>query len=282
MTAADKGDAAISTSVRPELDPISPELVMVDPAIAAEARAQLPLPGSFASRPAVEEPRLAPTVVARPVEPEPARQPRRRWRRRAAGVVVLAGVAGALAALGYVLVGDRSSSQAVSEQPARSITAPPRTTAPVTTPPATAPSTHTIAPPTTKAPPRPATTTKAPTPPAAPTHTVPATPPPVATTPKPKPKPKPAPVVPKPPKAQPDPSFVPARTWTWAPVAGATAYRVLFIRDSAAFYSATTSEPRLELPARVKFLRGRYAWSVVPIVDGRPAEAVVRSTFTIR
>jgi hypothetical protein len=65
-------------------------------------------------------------------------------------------------------------------------------------------------------------------------------------------------------------------------VAGATAYRVTFVRDGKAFYSATTPEPRLELPARVKFAPGRYSWRVVPVVAGKPGADVVDSTFIVK
>jgi len=274
---------------------------MVDPAVAPAARAMLPLPGDFrpgwaTSRvePEPPAPQLAPPPeppveepVAAAAEP-PAPLPRRRRGRRAARVLVLGAAAAGVFALGYV-VGDRSTSSG-AEVAAR--TDPPTQTdtsdvhgplrKPATT--AVAPSTTTEqAPPRrTATAPRRAATASAPTT-RRQTTTV-ATRRPAATRParsttrratttttaaKPKRKP-PA-----------GSGFVPARTWTWAPVAGATAYRVTFTRDASPFYRATTREPRLDLPARVKFVPGRYTWSVVPVVNGRPAAEVVRSSFTV-
>jgi hypothetical protein len=304
VAAADQVGGETSSPVIPELDPISPELVMVDPAIAPLARAMLPFPGEFrpgwaAGLPEVERPTPRAERPAVAVAAAPA--PRRRRARRAARVLVLAVAAGAVFAAGYV-VADRSTSSgvdvaarsdALAEAPPpasttdghvplhrpATTTAAPRVTTTRSTPSTTAQRTTTAASRATTA-----TTKRAPSvhrPRTVATRTTAATKPKPAA-PKPKPKPKPATTTtrtaPKPPAQS---GFVPARTWTWPPVAGATAYRVTFTRGAATFYRATTREPRLDLPARVKFTPGDYAWTVVPVVNGQPGAPIVRSTFTV-
>jgi serine/threonine-protein kinase len=302
VAAADQVGLDTSSPVHPELGPISPELALVDPVLAAAARELLPPPGQFRPRsvpePVVLEEPAAPVelppVAAEPapvaVEPAP---PRRRRARRTARALVLAVAAAAVFALGYA-VGDRTSSSSSDTELAARTDALSEASAshgsstdvhgPLRRPSASAaPTTRTLAPTTTAratttTAPRPATTTKASKPPAAPPPTVRRTTtakkPPTATT----ATTRTTATKSKPPA---DSGFVPARTWTWAPVAGASSYRVSFNRDASPFYRATTREPRRELPARIKFVPGRYTWSVVPIVNGRPTTEVVRSSFTV-
>jgi hypothetical protein len=282
------------SGLSPDLGPISPELALVDPVLAAAARELLPLPGEFRPRSSDEpvlrertaapvDPPVVPAAEPAPAAVEPA-PPRRRRGRRTAKAMVLAVAAAAVFVLGYV-VGDRTSSSssdtelaagtdALSEASRASAT---DVHGPLRRPAASAsPTTRTLAPTTaTAAPPK--TTTHASKPPASPpprrTTTAPKRTTTTTTT-------KPAHTVTKP-KPPADSGFVPARTWTWAPVAGATAYRVTFSRGASPFYRATTRAARLDLPASVKFVPGKYTWSVVPVVNGRPAAEVVRSSFTV-
>jgi hypothetical protein len=287
------------SGLTPDLGPISPELALVDPVLAAAARELLPPPGEFRPRSSAEpvvrertatpvDPPVAPVPEPAPVAIEAA-PPRRRRGRRTAKVMVLSVAAAAVFVLGYV-VGDRTSSSssgtelaartdALSEASHASST---DVHGPLRRPASgAAPTTPTLAPKTTTTAAAPQksttheTTTQASTPRSSPpprrTTTAPRRP--TTTT-----NPAQTATKPKPPAES---GFVPARTWTWAPVAGATAYRVTFIRDASPFYRATTREARIDLPASVKFVRGTYTWSVVPVVNGRPAAAVVRSSFTV-
>ena len=289
------------SGLSPDLGPISPELALVDPVLAAAARELLPPPGEFRPRSSDEPiapertaaPVESPPVVPAPepvpvaVEPEPT-PPRRRRGRRTAKVMVLAVAAAVVFVLGYV-VGDRtSSSSSGTELAARTdaLSEASRASAtdvhgPLRRPASSAaPTTQTLAPTTATVAPRKTTTQASKPPPSPPPRRTTTAPKRTTTTTTTKPKPKPAQTVtkPKPPAAS---GFVPARTWTWAPVAGATAYRVTFTRGASPFYRATTRAARLDLPASVKFVPGKYTWSVVPVVNGRPAAEVVHSSFTV-
>lgn len=80
-----------------------------------------------------------------------------------------------------------------------------------------------------------------------------------------------------------------ARTFSWAPVSGATAYRVEFFRGDARIYSAATTEPQLTLPPSWSFegrkerlVPGAYRWYVWPVVGGlRQSRASVQAALTI-
>jgi hypothetical protein len=55
---------------------------------------------------------------------------------------------------------------------------------------------------------------------------------------------------------------VPARTWTWASVAGAHAYVVTFYRNGQQVFRARVESTSLQLPHRFAFEAGRYRWNV--------------------
>jgi hypothetical protein len=117
------------------VDQISPELALVDPELAAEARAALPEPRPFVrpvERPTAGEP-TAPAERPGAIErPAPARRPSRRSRRRRlGGLLALAGVLVAAASLAAVMLDQR---HAEPEPTLRSAQAPP---APAAQPPAT-------------------------------------------------------------------------------------------------------------------------------------------------
>jgi hypothetical protein len=76
-------------------------------------------------------------------------------------------------------------------------------------------------------------------------------------------------------------TFVPSRTWAWAPAHGAKAYDVIFLRDGQAVFHVRASEPRIVLPRSFRFEPGDYRWTVraLPITAGAPA--IVDSTFSL-
>jgi len=81
------------------------------------------------------------------------------------------------------------------------------------------------------------------------------------------------------------PGFEPTRNWAWAPVQKAAYYEVVFTRQGATFYRASTTEPRLTLPTSLVFRPGAYRWVVRPGFGERAAKnlgaPVVDSPFTV-
>lgn len=79
--------------------------------------------------------------------------------------------------------------------------------------------------------------------------------------------------------------FVPARTFAWAPDPQASWYDVRFLVDGRRFYRAVTTEARVELPENVAFTEGTYRWVVRPGRGPRAAnrlgDPIVDSTFTV-
>jgi hypothetical protein len=242
---------------------ISPELALVDPELAAEARASLPDPA-----PAARAARPAPVIRLVPAPPPPRRR-KRTGLRLVAGAALAGLTAGA--ALAFVPRVADEPRLAPSSAPA------PAPEAPAPRQPRTAPP-----PPARSAPPpQPRTQTR---PPAAPPPAAvrPPAAPPVASRPTRKVAPPPPPPARRPaPRSRP-----PARAYSWAPIAGAVFYHVAFTRNGKPFHDAQTRLPKLRLPARLKFPPGRYRWSVRPALVGDSGivvgEAVVVRSFRVR
>lgn len=80
------------------------------------------------------------------------------------------------------------------------------------------------------------------------------------------------------------------RRFAWAPVPGASSYRVEFFRGDARIYTADTSRPQLALPARWtlagrthRLTPGTYRWYVWPVSSGiRRSEATVQAELVVR
>jgi hypothetical protein len=79
------------------------------------------------------------------------------------------------------------------------------------------------------------------------------------------------------------------RDFAWAPVAGASAYHVEFFRDNARIFAGDVTTPRLSLPATWKHADrlhrlepGSYRWYVWPVVSGlRQAHATVQAELVV-
>jgi len=79
------------------------------------------------------------------------------------------------------------------------------------------------------------------------------------------------------------------RRFAWAPTKGASAYHVELFRHEARIFAADTRQPQLAVPARwqmngrqQKLSAGEYRWLVWPVVSGRRASsATVQATLTI-
>jgi hypothetical protein len=257
--------AAEGTRARRSDSSFSPELALVDPVLAAELRANLPNADDTLSRIEllVRSNRILisrTAVAAAPPAPArlspPPRPTSRRPGRRGAAVVAGGAVAAALAAA--LLIGVRVD---LHGNPAGA------DTSSIGVPPSVS----------TEA------TTATPAAPARKPH-VPARKPHVS-----------APAQPRRRAASPAPrqqhpaAAGTARRFVWAPVAGASAYRVQFFRGSSLVFSAETGRPEITIPAtwklgnrRERLIPGEYRWYVWPLHAGlRATNAVVQARLSI-
>jgi hypothetical protein len=249
---------------------VSPELVLVDPDLAARARAALP-----------DHPWPAPV----PIEPSPPALPPSRapfgagfW---------LTGLALVLLVGGLTLISTNDRPTFAAEVGSDEGRVPPAGTTPTIESERSAPTPAQPTPPPAQPTPPPAQPRR--TPPARPrtrTNASP-TPPPQAPS-----RTKtnarstrqtPQPAAPR--RAPRRQGFKPARVFSWPPRAGAAFYQVVFLRNSKPFYRAHPTTPRVEIPRGVRFTAGIYRWTVRPAVAsdlgvqlGLP---IVDSTFKV-
>jgi hypothetical protein len=229
--------------------PISPELVLVDPELAARARSALP-----------EHPWPAPV----PIEPSP-----RPGRDERAPLAAIFGIVSFVAALLLVILvlsvipRDDRPTFAANDDGAEP--APPPTTA--QSPQPVAP--RRTQPPAARKKPAAKRTEPARRPR---TRSKPARRPGTVTQPRRRSTPR---------KRREQPRFTPARTFSWPPQARAASYQVTFLRNGKAFYRTRTRAPRVELPRRVRFTSGGYRWIVRPVIAGALGDPIVDSTFEV-
>lgn len=77
-------------------------------------------------------------------------------------------------------------------------------------------------------------------------------------------------------------TIVPARVFLWPAAEGATFYTVSFLRNERRFYSARVSKPRLVLPDTVELTPGAYRWTVRPGFADLPlGDPIVESSFRV-
>jgi len=229
-------------------EPISPELVSVDPELAATARAALPEEPwqMFIPAPAPE-----PAPAPLPVATEPLVAPRRSL--RGAGIA-LAFVAAAVAG---IVVGSTDVFKRANDRP--SFAAEPPTAAPSVA--ATTGVTTTVAPPSVTATSKIAPTTPPPAPAPAPTT----------------PTRRPAPTT----KSTAEGTFVPSRIFAWAPVAGTDHYRVRFYRGGDVVLQGSPKQARFVLPPGFEFTPGTYRWTVEPRRGDAYGAPLVDSRFKV-
>jgi len=85
----------------------------------------------------------------------------------------------------------------------------------------------------------------------------------------------------KPATAKSHAGFVPSRTWSWAPRAGAARYRVTFFLNGHAVFDGRPASARLVLPRGFRFRAGVYRWVVRALPASAAAKPVVDATFTV-
>jgi hypothetical protein len=241
---------------KPATGPISPELVLVDPDLAAGARAALP-----------DFPWPAPVRIE-PREPtRHRREPTRHRRIPVAATFSFLSFAALVGILGASLLPTRDQPTFAAEGQRSQPAAPspnPGVSPQPTAPPATAEASPQPAAPQSKQP-------------AAPKGKNPRT--------KKLGGPRRSQAKPVPSGRRKLPQFKPARTFAWVSHAGAAYYQVAFFRNGRRVYQTRTRAPRLTLPRRVRFTPGNYRWTVQPAIrvkNGvRLADPIVDSTFRL-
>jgi hypothetical protein len=77
-------------------------------------------------------------------------------------------------------------------------------------------------------------------------------------------------------------ALAPRRVFVWPAVEGATAYAVSFVRNGSRFFSAVVVESQLELPESIRFPPGSYGWIVQPRAGTRDlGPPIVDSNFSV-
>jgi hypothetical protein len=75
--------------------------------------------------------------------------------------------------------------------------------------------------------------------------------------------------------------FVPARTWTWPKSKGARAYELRFLRNGRVVLHVRTTGPRLVLPSAFRFRAGAYRWLVLRVPAAANGRPIVDSKFVV-
>jgi hypothetical protein len=257
--------AGSSLAVLERTERVSPELVLVDPALAERARSQLADPEDTVARLEALAREAAVTAAARRLAEQDSLAgrerrtfPRRTLARRRSLTrrhpVLVGGFATVTVTMALLLGmgADPGGTPTAFTTPA--VLQPPVTAAPETPPPAAAPAT------------RPKAT--------------PATPPPQAA-----PAKKPSGRRAKTPAT----SRPAARPFAWAPSPGASGYHVELYRGAERVFAADTKKPAIEVPANWSFAGrsrslspGEYRWYVWPVVGGKRSEtATVQASLTV-
>jgi hypothetical protein len=245
--------------LREKIEPLSPELVLVDGKIATGARSLLPQGEDTLARielliraHRIVEARRAPVGAdsARPIVSPGGRRPSSHRRRALAAIVT---AAAALASA--LLIGARID---FGGQPARA------DFTPIGEPP--------------REPPVPPAATPKPAAQPRQTRKTRATRPSKSQ----RPSKRPQSLTPK----RPQPSA--PRRFVWAPAARSTAYHVELFRGATLVFRADTQRPEFVLPARWKLsgkrhrlTPGAYQWFVWPVADGRRSAAIVRAELSV-